>query len=176
MIFTRDSLCNVALACFLFLGFAACSGSSGTVINPDDQFGHRVDGSTPDGRSTIVIQAPEVGREYNYYPAIFQSVNVRAEPSEGQAAATGVSVEVLVKGAFPDACTELHDVNQERAGNVIRVVLRMRRPVGAVCASVLRPYRFYLELDGVYAVGAYSLLLNDESNPFEIRAARASRP
>lgn len=159
-----------AIVVVLVAGPIGCLSGSGAIMDPDGQFGHRVAGESPDGRSTIVIHRPETNRIYNFSPATFQSVNVRSAPINEQTPSEGASVEILIKGAFPDACTELHDVNQERAGNVIHVELRVRRPTGAVCASVLRPYRFYLELDGLYDVGAYSLILNDQTNPFEIRS------
>jgi hypothetical protein len=162
---------QVLLALLLVPLFYGCLGSSNSVRDPDEQFGHRVEGETPDGRTTIVIQAPDSDRTYQFFPATIQSVTVRPAPVETAADETGVSVEILVKGAFPDACTELHDVEQERTGNLIRVSLEMRRPAGAVCASVLRPYRFYLELQGTYAVGAYTLFLNDKPWPFEVHAA-----
>ena len=158
----------MAVATVLVAGPIGCLSSSSAITDPDGQFGHRVAGESPDGRNTIVIQPPEADRTYTFFPATYQTVHVRSS-THTDSAADGSSVEILVKGAFPDACTALHDVDQERAGNVIRVALRMRRPTGAVCASVLRPYRFYLELEGLYSVGVYSLLLNDKSNPFEIR-------
>ncbi len=169
----RSAHIHFLIPAFMLLimpGLIGCLSPSKTAIDPEDQFGHRVEGETSDGRTTIVIEPAPSDREYRYFPATFQSVNVRPASVRSAIDQGGVSVEILVKGAFPDACTELHDVNQERAGNIIRVALRMRRPAGAVCASVLRPYRFYLKLDGTYAVGAYSLFLNEESRPFEIRA------
>ena len=165
----RTHFLTLALMLLIMPGLIGCLRTSKTSIDPDDQFGHRVEGETPDGRRTIVIDPATSDRDYRYFPATFQSINVRPASVRSAIDESGVSVEILVKGAFPDACTELHDVEQERAGNIIRVALRMRRPAGAVCASVLRPYRFYLELEGSYAVGAYSLFLNNESHPFEIR-------
>lgn len=165
----RTRFLILAFVLLIMTGFVGCLSTSKTSIDPDDQFGHRVEGETPDGRRTIVIDPETSDREYRFFPATFQSINVRPASVRSASDQSGVSVEILVKGAFPDACTELHDVEQERAGNIIRVALRVRRPAGAVCASVLRPYRFYLELEGSYAVGAYSLFLNGKSHPFEIR-------
>ena len=156
--------------------FSGCLGTSERTVNLDDQYGHRIEGETPDGRQTIIILPAEEERTYRFFPAVYQSVNVRPAPIRSATDEGGVSVEILVKGAFPDACTELHDVEQVRTGNLIRVSLQMRRPAGAICASVLRPYRFYLELEGLYAVGAYSLFLNDRAHPFEIRAASGNIP
>ncbi len=144
----------------------ACATLRSSEPATDDRFGSRIEGTDPDGRETIVISPPEQGREWAAYPATFESVTVRPEPVQGQP----VAVEILVKGAFPDACTELHAVTQERTGNIVDVTLDMRRERGAVCAAVLKPYRFYLMLDGRYAAGPYTLKLNGQAFPFEIRA------
>ena len=81
-------------------------------------------------------------------------------------------VEVLIKGALPDACAELHRVTQQRTARLIDIQLTMRRPQGAVCATVVRPYRFYVLLDGLYEPGPYTLSVNGVVKPFEILAPR----
>jgi len=168
----KAQLLRVSASCALALLaaglLAGCAHTAKAPLDPDEQFGHRVEGESPDGRRTVVIQPPDSARTYRFYPATVQTVTVRPAPMEKPGDERGVSVEILVKGALPDACTELHDVDQERTGNIIRVNLQMRRPASAVCASVLRPYRFYLELDGLYAAGSYTLILNDRPWPFQI--------
>ncbi len=154
---------------------AGCTGSrSAEEVPPDQQFGHRYDAEAPDGRQTITIAPADSAVDYFYYPATFDSVNVRPAlfdltlPVEGQQ----VEVEVLVKGAFPDACMELHAITQERTGNIINAKLEMRRPQGSICASVRRPYRFYVMLQGRYGVGNYTLKLNDIAIPFQVLSTR----
>lgn len=154
---------------------AGCSGSrSAEEAPPDQQFGHRYDAEGPDGRRTIAIAPADSAVDYFYYPATFDSVNVRPAlfeaglPAEGQQ----VEVEVLIKGAFPDACMELHAIAQERTGHIINASLEMRRPQGSICASVRRPYRFYVMLQGRYGVGNYTLKLNDTAIPFQVLSAR----
>ncbi|WP_457652190.1 hypothetical protein [Rhodocaloribacter sp.] len=147
---------------------AGCLPSRPAERPPDDQFGNRVEGQGPDGRRTVVITPPDSARTYLYYPAVYDTVHVR--PALPTDAHTPVPVEVLVKGAFPDACMELHDVTQKRSGHLIEVTLTMRKPEGAVCASVLRPYRFYLTLEGTYEPGNYTLKLNGRTHPFVVRA------
>ncbi len=83
--------------------------------------------------------------------------------------ASEVPVEILVKGSLPDGCTELHEVSQERFGHIIHLNVRMRRPQGSVCTRVMRPYRFYLRLDGLFEEGHYTLKLNERVFPFAIR-------
>lgn len=132
---------------------------------PETQFGQR-DDTSEDGRVTTVIGPADGSQVYRYRDALVEEVFVRHAPPSDQP----VAVEVLVKGAFPDSCTELHEATQERSANQISVTLRTRRPQGALCAAVIRPFRFYLELEGSYAPGNYTLSLNGGAHPFQIRA------
>lgn len=147
--------------------FTAC-GSIRTPERPlDEKFGHRYEGRATDGRETIVVTSRDENVEYVYYPAAYDTVHIRqAAPASPMDEAT--RVEVLIKGAFPDACTELHSVAQERAEHILTVTLEMRRPRGVLCASVVRPYRFYVELEGLYEPGHYSLRINNASHPFVV--------
>lgn len=159
----------VALA---FAAFGCATLSEPEQEPPDEQYGHRHEGGTPGGRETIVITPPESDEAYFYYPAVIDSVHVRPAPFRPGAPADAqeVEVEVLIKGAFPDACTELHAVEQTRTGRLLEVTLETRRPRGAVCARAKRPYRFYMLLDGLYGLGSYTLRLNNEAYPFQVRA------
>ena len=156
----------------LLLGLAGCSTLRPMDAPPDERFGSRIDGTDAEGRETMIIAPPDGERSWSTYPAVFETVTVRPEPVS--ASGDPVAVEILVKGAFPDACTELNEVSQVRTANLVDVRLSMRREQGAVCAAVLRPYRFYLLLDGRYGPGAYSLKVNDRSFPFEIRAPQVN--
>ena len=154
---------------------AGCAGSrAAEEISPDEQFGHRYEDEAPDGRRTITITPPDSAVAYFYYPATFDTVVVRPAPFDLGAPAQGqtVDVEVLVKGAFPDACMELHEIEQERTGNIVNATLEMRRPQGAICASVRRPFRFYVMLNGRYSLGNYTLKLNNVPVSFQIRPPR----
>jgi hypothetical protein len=163
---------TIRLAYFLpLLLFAGACASTGSVPDPDATFGHRVDGDDQDGRTTIVIAPVEQDVAYRFFEASYESVTIRPDQVTAANQASGVPVEVLIKGAFPDACSELHEVQQQRAGNLVLVTLTMRRPQGSVCASVLRPYRYYLDLDGLFKPGSYSMRLNDDSHGFVVRAA-----
>lgn len=155
---------------FILLGSLAISGCIALApLKAEDEFGHRVDGVSDDGRQTIMISPPDGATEYRFFDATYESVTIR--PAKITSSTAKTPVEVLIKGSFPDACSELHNVVQQRAGNLILVTLTMRRPGGAVCASVLRPYRYYLDLEGDYGVGSYSLKLNEVSHPFVVRVA-----
>ena len=167
----RSRIATMTLFCLAVA--AGCLGPRGPVEKaPDQRFGHRYEGRTSDGRETLVIVPPDTSRTYFYYPAVYDTVFIRPSiPAEGTPfPAEGVSVEVLVKGAFPDACHALHDVKQTIMGRIVAVNLEMRRPQGALCASVMRPYRYYFMLEGTYMPGNYTLKLNDEAHAFVVRA------
>ena len=150
------------------LALAACSGSARRT--GDQRYGHRADGWGPDGRETLLLGAPADSAGYFVYVAIVDSVAVRAAvPS---AVGEAVPVEVLVKGALPDACSELNAVTQARAGHYVTMGLSMRQPRGDVCAQVVRPFRFYVRLDSLFAPGSYTLTLNGTVVPFQILEAR----
>lgn len=154
----------------VLLAVTGCLGTSREAVNPDDQFGHRAERQSDDGRRTIAITPPDTSRTYRYFPAFYDEVNVRPGPTDPNSPSAAVEVELLIKGAFPDACSELHSVEQQRTGNLLEITLTMRRQRGAVCASVLRPYRFYLTLDGTYTPGSYRIQLNDGVHTFQIHA------
>jgi len=172
----KSTMRLLSMACVLLvLGLATgCVGSrEAEEVPPDQRFGHRYANSGPDGRMTTAISQPDSSVSYFYYPAVFDTVVVRPEPfaPDIPAASQQVTVEVLIKGAFPDACSELHDVAQERAGNILDVALMMRKPEGSICASVRRPYRFYMMLEGSYGIGHYTLKLNNKNVAFQIMAS-----
>lgn len=165
---------RVLLILMLSILLAGCVGSRNTEIRPEDTYGHRAEEEGPGGRRTIEVTSPDSARSYFYYPAVVDSVHVRPALFDSELAADDqVPVEVLVKGSLPDACTELHDVTQERFGHIIDVRLQTRRPQGAVCATVIRPFRFYLKLEGMYGPGSYTLKLNNRNYPFSVRRREA---
>ncbi|GAB5518959.1 MAG: hypothetical protein RhofKO_12100 [Rhodothermales bacterium] len=172
------SLRSLVLACAALL--IVCSGcrSNRTVadVEPDDRFGHRFEEDTPDGRSTLNLSAPDDATKFFYFPAVIDQLHIRHAPFDDTQPLDGqeVTVEVLIKGALPDGCTELHDVTQERIAQLINVTLRTRKPQGALCTTVLRPYRFYLDLDGTFDEGAYTLKVNDQTQSFRVRKPAAS--
>lgn len=159
----------VLLGVSLFL--AGCTTGQRTQIPVDERFGHRPDAGA-DEREMVVIVPPDSQQTYFYYAAPFDSVHVRAAPFRDgvDPSMQELPVEVLVKGSFPDACTELHELEQTRTAHIIDIKLRIRRPRGMVCAAVVRPYRFYFMLEGLYRPGHYTMKLNEEYVPFQITA------
>ena len=154
----------------LILVVTGCAGSR-TAPEPDAQFGHRYGDPAPDGSHTVTTTPVEEGETYRYYPASFESVVIRPAPFDVAIAVDTqhVEVEALIKGALPDACMQLHSFEQERTGNIINATLQMRRAQSIVCASAQRPYRFYVMLGGRYRAGHYTLRLNGQAIPFQIR-------
>jgi hypothetical protein len=149
---------------------AACSGSEEASVGPgDDLFGHRYDGVAPDGRETMLLSPVDSTLRVLVYPAVLDSVAVRPE-RPATVPGDPVSVEVLVKGILPDACSRLESAQQVRRGNLIDVVLSTRQPRGRACAQVVRPFRFYLPLEGAFEPGSYTLKVNGTAYPFRIRA------
>ena len=165
---------RVVLSGLVLLAFgalAACSGSSATndATGPDrDRYGYRV--GSDDGRETMLIRPISDSTRYLVYPAVVDSIAVRhaGRPAPGDAGA----VEVLIKGALPDACAELTEVTQSRQSHYVTVDLMMRQPRETVCAAVVRPFRFYLVLDGGYQAGSYTLTLNGKVVPFQVLPIR----
>ena len=154
---TRPSLIVLVLA----LGVAGCAGSGGA-DEPDRQFGQRPDN---DDSETLLITPPDSTGEFFYYPAYASEVIIRSGP-----AADGLRpVELLIKGALPDACTELHDIRETQKTHLIELTFETRRPKGAVCAQVVRPFRFYYILGEPLAPGDYTLKLNDAVHPFTVQ-------
>lgn len=152
----------------LAMGLIGCAGSGDESVAPDDQFGHRYEGVAPDGRETVLIEPGDSSETFVELPVALDSVHVRPARREalpGEA----VPVEVLIKGALPDACSQLNEANQQRMEHFVTVTLTVRRPRGAMCADVVRPFRFYLPLDGTFAPGSYSLRINGAAHPFRIR-------
>lgn len=156
---------GLAVGFALVVGLSACGGSSEAVEEPS--FGQRVE---EEGRETLLITPPDAEEEFFYYPAYFSDVEVRTGPVEGGRR----PVELLIRGALPDGCTELHHIGQERNANLIDVTFEMRKPKGAVCTQVVRPYRFYYTFEQPLPPGDYTLTLNDTVKPFTVQPARTS--
>ena len=164
----RPLLAAPALAGLLAL--AACGGGAASADGPDrDAFGYRT--GSGDARETVALRPAADSTRYLFFPAVIDSVGVRAagRPAAGDA----VAVEVVVQGAFPDACAELSALRQSRLGRFVTVELLMRQPRETVCAAVVRPFRFYVVLDGAYEAGSYTLRLNGRTVPFQVLPALA---
>ena len=157
----------------LTFAVAGCGLVGGGSRREGARFGDRPGRTSDGGRETVLIAAPADSAGFLVFPAVVDSVAVRPEFAV-LAPGDSTAVEVLVKGALPDACAELSRVEQTRRLQSVTVALDMRLPRERVCAAVVRPYRFYLPLEGHYAAGSYVLTLNGTAHPFQIRE-RAAR-
>ncbi|CAN5546865.1 hypothetical protein BH23BAC4_BH23BAC4_11400 [soil metagenome] len=138
-----------------------------TVVEPDTVFGHQYELEGPGERTVEEIHPPTGEGDFFTYDAIIDSVIVRAEEAvPGRDVPR--PVDVLVMGSFPDACYQLHHIEQTSAGHLITVRLTMRRARGEICMQVLRRYRYYFSLEEALAPGAYTLKLNDRVEPFVV--------
>lgn len=147
----------------------ACSGLGGaSEPDPDAEFGHRVERWERNGRETLLLDVNGDTTRTLVFPAVIESVNVRTSDAAVQPGEEA-AVEVLIKGAIPDACSVLNTAEQTRAGRFVTVTLTMRQPIDEVCAQVVRPFAFYLVLNGGFEPGSYTLTLNGTTHPFRIR-------
>lgn len=167
---TNWRLVQLAILVLATTTLVGCASIQRAELSEDERFGHRYENAAAGGRETVMIVPPDSEEQFFFYPAPFDSVHVRAAPfREGTPPdLQELPVEVLVKGSFPDACTELHELDQNRTAHIIEVQLRIRRPRGSVCAAVARPYRFYFMLPDAYRPGHYTIKLNEEIIPFQI--------
>ena len=144
---------------------AGCAGAEEVATVETDRFGYRVGGEV-DGRETVALAPPDSSVRYLSFPAVIESVDVR--PAGRPAPGDGVAVELVIEGAFPDACSVHSSVEQARAGHYATVALTMRQPLETVCAAVVRPFRYYLTLDTAFGTGSYTVTVNDAAYPFQV--------
>ena len=154
----------------LCLMMAGCLGSREQTVPPDQQFGHRYEGEGPEGRAVVHIDPIDSETDYHYYPAPVDTLHVRPAAYEMNAAGEPTTrLELLIKGAFPNGCYRLHEVEEERAGHILNIDLVMRKPKDALCPNAQRPYRFYYVVDGQFTPGAYVIKLNALNFTFNLQ-------
>lgn len=72
-----------------------------------------------------------------------------------------VQVNLVVSGNFPDGCTSIGTVTQERTGETFNITITTNRPPDQMCTAVLVPFQETIKLDvaGLKA-GTYTVNLN----------------
>lgn len=161
--------------CAFFAGVSllvcGCIGMRVAELPADELFGHRYEQRVAMGRTTVDILNADSTQAFFVYPVLIDSLHVRPAPfvETTPVEQQSVKVEVLLKGTFPDVCSELHDLQQERFGHLLDVLVEMRRPRGIPCPSIIQPFRFYFDLVGQYTVGSYTMKINGTVYPFTIR-------
>lgn len=121
-----------------------------------------------DGRETVFIKSPDGSlAKFSTEPATIESISVFVR--EGQETVTDDQkrVDVLVKGIFPDGCSELHELVSEVEDGVISYELVTRRPKGQMCTQAIRPFKFQFPIDSVEP-GSYTITVNDRNLAFKV--------
>ena len=117
-------------------------------------------GSEPDGAdqtATVGVGAPAEGA-----PLQVDSVEVLILES------FPVQVNLLARGTVPDACTEIGEVRQERAGNAVTVTIATTRDPAALCAQVLTAVEETIPLEGDFPPGEYTVPVNGVTQAFRV--------
>lgn len=78
-------------------------------------------------------------------------------------------IKVEAMGFFPDGCTSIEDIFQERIGDIFYVTITTFRTEDAICTLALVQFEVTLGIDilGLDS-GLYTVLVNDISKSFEI--------
>lgn len=82
-----------------------------------------------------------------------------------------VQVHVSARGNFPDGCTSIGEIAQERTDTTFLVTIKSSRPAGAACTEALVPFEKTIGLD-VYGLkaGAYTVDVNGVEGTFKLTA------
>lgn len=153
---------SAALACS-GLGMVGCASSDSTTQSEGIETELFDDLELDESETVLIATASDDLDSYLVSPAVFDTVVVRVAVANE---AGRHVVEALVKGSFPDACTELHALNVTLNAGGGLANLSMRRPESAICAQVVRPYRFFFALDEAFGPGSYSLVVNGREFAF----------
>jgi hypothetical protein len=156
------------LAILLTVLFAGCINSSSPATEPSGSGSSFEDDDDGERETVLIAPKEQADVAYDVRPALFDTALIRVQDRT----ATGALVEVLIKGYFPDGCSELNELNQEPAHDGQTVSLTMRRPSEAICTQVVRPYRFFFTLDRRFELGRYLLSINGRPFVFEVSARR----
>ena len=80
-----------------------------------------------------------------------------------------VQVNVVARGYFPDGCTGIDEVRQERAGQAFQVTITTIRPADAMCTEAIVPFEQVVSLDvaGLEA-GTYTVDVNGVTGTFTL--------
>jgi hypothetical protein len=84
---------------------------------------------------------------------------------------TPQEVTLEVEGAFPDACTQVGEVLQDRAGLSVTVTIRTVRQDGSSCGEAAVPHQETIRLGPFEQEGTYALQVNSISSEFIIGEA-----
>jgi hypothetical protein len=105
------------------------------------------------------------------------SAPTEPDPVIGQVHIERVDVRILessppqavahVEGVLGDGCTELHSLQQRRAGSVVVVTILNQRPRDAICTMIAKLYSADIPLEGQYPPGRYVVRVNGIERAFQ---------
>ena len=80
-----------------------------------------------------------------------------------------LQMTATINGDFPDGCTTLGAVQQERIGNVINMTIGTSRPAGSMCTQALVPFTENVSVD-IYGLpaGEYTVNVNGVTTTFTL--------
>lgn len=78
-------------------------------------------------------------------------------------------IKVEARGVFPDGCTSIEDISQERVDDIFYITITTFRTEDAICTLALAQFKvtFGIDIWGLDS-GLYTVLVNDISKSFEI--------
>ena len=103
----------------ILVASSGCMSGKSTGEPVDTGFGNR-EADEADGRSTVVVTSIPNAADYAVSSVPYESADVRV----GTTSNGSSPVEILVKGSFPDSCTELHGANQTRSESERKLDIR----------------------------------------------------
>lgn len=121
-----------------------------------------------DDRETVFIKSPNGAlAKFSTEPATIESISVFVREGQEASKDEPKRVDVLVKGVFPDGCSELHELVSDLQDGVISYELVTRRPKGQMCTQAIRPFKFQFPIDSVEP-GSYTIMVNDRNLAFKV--------
>lgn len=82
---------------------------------------------------------------------------------------TPLQVRAVLKGNFPDSCTQVGKVQQTYGARLFTVVVTTERPKGAPCAEVLTPFTENIQLEAKgLTKGTYEVDVNGAKTTFTL--------
>ena len=69
-------------------------------------------------------------------------------------------IDLVVVGEFPDSCTEIDQVTQQRAENTVNVTITTRRPIDQSCAQTTVEHTERVRLGTFDATDTYTFIVN----------------
>ena len=77
-------------------------------------------------------------------------------------------IGVYIKGGLPDGCTTFHDIDINREGSTVNIIVTVQRPRGMSCPAIYTYFEKDIIIESDFDFGTtYTLNVNDYSTIFE---------